>query len=303
MMPARKLRLSDFWTKPSYAAYVFILPSLLALTLFVLLPLAAAAGISMTNMNLFFTRHDFVGLANYRRVFTTARIGNSFLNTLSFMAMEVPLQVLMALFFASLLFKNTLFNRISRSTLFIPVVCSLTSISIIWSMILDPTIGYIPYLLSRLNLPSSGFLKDVRTAMPLLAFITAWKNFGHSMIILLAGMTGIDTQYYEASEMDGASPSRQFTAITLPMLAPTIGFCTITAMINALQMFDQAYVTTKGGPLNATETVVMYIYTRAFSAKYELGFSSAVAVILFLVIAAVSLTLNKGLDRYESKLY
>jgi len=302
-MRERKFSLSLFWTKPSWAAWAFIAPSVLLLFIFVLVPLGASVGISFTNLNMFFTKNDFVGFANYARAFSDKRSGNSFINTLYFMLMEVPLQILLALLFSSLLFKNTLFNRIGRSTLFIPVVCSLTSISIIWSMILDPTIGYIPYLLSLLRLPSSRFLKDVHAAMPLLAFITAWKNFGHSMVIMLAGMTGIDAQYYEAAEMDGASAFGRFTRITVPLLMPTIGFCAITALINALQMFDQAYVTTKGGPLNATETVVMYIYSRGFSSKYELGFASSIAVLLFAVIAVFSLTLNKGLDRYESHLF
>jgi multiple sugar transport system permease protein len=303
LVARRRDTVNNLLCRPEKAAYLFIAPSMLILTLFVVVPLVAALVISMTQLNLFFTKTNFIGFANYLKAFSTDRVWNSFKNTFYFVLLEVPAQVVLGLVVASALAANTRFNRVMRSIFFIPVVCSLTSISLIWSLILDPTIGMIPYSLTLLGLPKITFLKDPALAMPVLAFLTVWKNFGHTMIIIGAGLTGISSTYYEAARIDGANAFQQFMRVTVPLLLPAIGFCVVTNLIGSMQMFDQAYVTTRGGPLFKTETAVIYIYQRAFSQPFELGLASAISVMLFVVIAVLSLTANGIIRRRERNLY
>jgi multiple sugar transport system permease protein len=124
--------------------------------------------------------------------------------------------------------------------------------------------------------------------------MTAWKNFGMTMVILVAGIQGIPRSFYEAAELDGASSARRFLSITIPLLVPTIGFCVITNTIGSLQVFDQIYVMTGGGPLFSTETLVLYIYDVGFKSQpFELSYASAIAVLLFLIIMAVSTAFRK----------
>ncbi|MCE5342140.1 MAG: sugar ABC transporter permease [Eubacteriales bacterium] len=220
-----------------------------------------------------------------------------------FMLMEVPLQVTLGLFVAVLVSRASWFVRLARSVLFIPVVCSLTSISIIWSLILDPTIGIIPYYTQLLGLGKCTFLKDPNLAMPIIVFLSVWKNFGQTMVILLAGIQSINPTYYEAAMVEGAKPAQQFFRITLPLLLPNVAFCVITNLIGSMQVFDQVYVATRGGPMFRTETAVMYIYTRAFSAPFQLGYASAIATVLFVIIMILSLTLNRWFLKREEAVY
>ena len=176
----------DWFTKPAKAAYLFIMPSMLILFVFTLIPVVSSIGIGLFDLNMFFKNTAFSGLQNYVKLLGDRRVWNSFGNTLLFMVMEVPLQVALGLFVAALVSRTSWFTRLTRSVLFIPVVCSLTSISIIWSLILDPTIGIIPYYTQLLGLGKCSFLKDPNLAMPIIVFLSVWKNFGQTMVILLA---------------------------------------------------------------------------------------------------------------------
>lgn len=168
-------------------------------------------------------------------------------------------------------------------------------------MLLDPVLGTVPHFLVSLGLPRMEFLKDPALAMPSVILVTVWKNFGLSMVILLAGIQGIPESYYEAARIDGAGEWALFRHVTLPLLVPALGFCIVTNTIGSLQVFDQVFVMTRGGPLFRTETLVQYIYHRGFqSPPYNLGYASAIAQALFLMIAAVSLLLHKYLLTRET---
>ena len=276
---------------------------MLILLVFTIIPVISAVGISLFNMNMFFKDTAFVGLANYKKAFADPRVWNSFGNTLKFVLMEVPLQVAVGLFLAVLLSRRSWFTNAMRTVFFVPVICSLTSIGIIWSLILDPTIGILPYYLRCLGLGSCQFLKDPDLAMPIIVLLTVWKNAGHTMVILLAGINAINPAYYEAARVEGASAVRQFFSITLPLLLPNVAFCVVTNLIGSMQVFDQVYVATRGGPLFRTETAVMYIYSRAFSAPFALGYASSIAVVLFVIIMTLSLTLNTWFLKREEGIY
>ncbi len=295
--------MKDILNRPEKAAYLFILPSMIVLLVFTIVPVVSAVGISLFDMNMFFKDTKFIGFANYAKAFSDKRVWNSFGNTFRFVLMEVPLQVALGLFIAVLVSRTTWFTKFMRTVYFIPVICSLTSISIIWSLILDPTIGILSYYMRQLGLGQCQFLKDPNLAMPIIVLMTVWKNFGHTMVILLAGIQSISTVYYEAALVEGASPAKQFLYITLPLLLPNVAFCCVTNLIGSMQVFDQVYVATRGGPMFRTETAVQYIYSRAFASPFALGYASSIAVVLFIIIMVLSLTLNTWFIRREEAIY
>ena len=191
----------------------------------------------------------------------------------------------------------------ARSFYFIPVVCSMTAIGITWSMLLDANIGLLPYLLTKLGFEKISFFRDAKLALPTIIIMTVWKNFGYTMSILVTGILGISKSYYEAATIDGAGKIQQFFKITVPLLSQSIGFCIITNMIGSFQVFDQIYVTTQGGPLYKTETLVKYIYSTGFSAPYELGYSSAMSLMMFVIILICSLLMFKRISKKDATDY
>ena len=299
-MPKSLKSIQDFFNKPKGAAYLFILPAVLTLLVFVIVPLVYAVVISFQNLTIFLAPPKLVGLANFTRLLQDDRFWNALKNTFYFL-LEVPIQVIMGLLVAVFLSKNTVFRKFARTVFFIPTICSLTAIGIVWSFLLDAQIGILPYYLTQIGLPQMQFLSDPNLAMPTIILTTVWKNFGLTMMILIGGIQSVPITYYEASEIDGASPITQFFRITLPLLVPSLGFCIITNTIGSLQVFDQIYVMTQGGPLHSTETLVMYIYNVGFSTQpFDLSYASAIAVILFILIIVISLLTNNYLTRRET---
>lgn len=276
------------------AAYLFILPSMVILTVFVFIPLIASLVISLLNMNIFMNDISFAGLANFRKLFSDSRVSNATLNTVVFSLFQVPLQVGLALLLSMYVAKNNKYTKMLRSIYYLPFVCSMTAIGIVWSMLLDPNLGLVSYWLKQIGLESISFLKDPSLAMPTVIVITAWKGFGYTLTLITAAVLNISPSLYEAADIDGASAWTKFTHITIPGIFPTISFCIVTTTISSLQVFDQTYVMTQGGPLYKTETLVQYIYDRGFqTAPYDLGYASAISVYLFAIIAVVTFVLRK----------
>ncbi|WMC91574.1 carbohydrate ABC transporter permease [Kineothrix sp. MB12-C1] len=282
-----------YWNKPDKVAYIFMLPSLLVLLIFAVIPLVTSLIISLFDMNIFFTDTAFAGVTNFARIFQDKRFWNALLNTVVFVVFEVPLQIVIGLLVANALVKATFFNKVARSIFFLPVVCSMAAVGIVWSILLDTNIGFVPYLLEQVGIHNATFFRNAKTAMPTVVAMTIWKNFGYTMSILVVGIQGISRSYYEAAEIDGAGRMAQFFRITLPLLRPTLGFCMITNTIGSLQVFDQVYVTTQGGPQFKTETLVQYIYKTGFNDPYDLGYACALSVILLCVILVISLPMYK----------
>lgn len=276
------------------SAYLFILPSMIILSVFVFIPLIASFVISITDMNIFMKDIRFVGIKNFTRLFEDGRVSNATFNSLYFTLLEVPLQVGLALLLTVCLSKNNRYSKLLRSVYYLPFVCSMTAIGIVWSMLLDPNMGLVAYWLKQAGFETIAFLKDPKFAMPTVIVVTAWKGFGYTLTLLAAAVLNISQSLYEAAEMDGAGSFSKFIHITIPGIWPTISFCIVTSTIGAMQMFDQAYVMTQGGPLNKTETVVQYIYDRGFqTAPYDLGYASAISVYLFIIVAVMTFVLRK----------
>ncbi len=279
--------------EPTKIAYIFLLPSLLVLFVFAVIPLISAIVIAFMNMDIFFTDIFFSGFENFKNIFSDSRFWNALRNTVVFAVIEVPIQIGLGLIVANALSSTSWFCKVSRTIFFIPVVCSMAAVGIIWSILLDGNIGFIPYILNKLGIEGLNFFRDPRTAMGTVIAMTVWKNFGYTMSILVVGIQGIPHSYYEAADIDGANKLQQFFRITIPSLSASLGFCMITNLIGSLQVFDQVYVTTQGGPQFKTETLVQYIYKTGFSYPFNLGYASAMSILLLILILCLSFPLYR----------
>ena len=298
MKESKFSKVRAYWNKPGHAAYLFIAPALLIIFLFVVVPLISSFVISLTNMDIFMRDIQFIGLENFKKSFEEERVWNAFVNTFKYVVLSVPIQIGLSLILAFWLFRSDRFSKLMRSVYFMPLICSFASLGIMFKMFFGSAVGYFPYVVSLITkngVPS--FWSDVKYAFPLIIFISVWKKFGQSLIILVAGINSISESYFEAARIDGASKRQVFVYVTIPMLWPTLSFVIVTTVIGAMQVFDVVFVTTGGGPLNSTETIVQYIYSRGFGNSYDLGYASALSVELFFVIALITVLTRKYTDR------
>ena len=287
--------------KNQKTAYLFILPSMIVLTVFVFIPLVSAFVISMMNMDLYMKDITFAGIGNYLKMFQDARVLNATKNTLIFTVMEVPVQILVALVLTMFMQKNTKLHKFLRASFYIPYVCSMTAISILWSMLLNSNSGMLAYLLKKIGIVMPNLMSDPTYAMAVIIMVTVWRNFGYTLTIITAATLDIPYSLYEAADLDGATGLKKFLYITIPSIKQTIGFCAVTTFILAFQAFDQIYVMTGGGPQHKTETLVSYIYDRGFKTEHDLGYASAISVYLFIIIAIITVCMRKYISRKEEQ--
>lgn len=293
-------KLYRYWNRPSRCAYVFLAPSLVLLTLFCVVPLVMAFVLSLFDVNMTVSKFAFVGFGNFIEAFADKRFLNSLKVTAVFTLVELPVQVFVSMIIAAFLTKNTLRNKFYRAVYFLPVICSATAIGIMWKMILNANIGFIPYVLRMLGMGRINFLNTPKLTIYVVAFISIWRSFGISAIIYVTAIQQIDASLYEASEIDGAGKVRQFFAITVPSIRPTFWYILMTRFAGALQIFDIIYTTTNGGPNYTTESTVSYIYTRAFTSAGRMGYASALSVVLFSIIMAVTIVLYGRMNREDA---
>ena len=270
----------EYWNKPAHIAYLFIAPAMILLLLFNIIPLIASLVISTFDVSMTLNDARFVGLGNFVEAFHDSRFWNSMWVTIKWTLVEMPIQVLVALLLAALLTKNTWFNKLCRGVYFLPIICSATAVSIMWRIILNSNVGYITFLLNKLGFGKINFMNNPGVTFYVIVFMSVWKSFGISTIILVSAMQNVPRVLYEAAELDRAGKIRQFFSITLPGIAPSLWYVVMTRIIGSLQVFDIVYTTTGGGPNFTTETLVTYIYTRAFEVN-RMGYATAVSECLF----------------------
>ncbi|WP_240741841.1 carbohydrate ABC transporter permease [Deinococcus sp. KSM4-11] len=271
------------------SAWLFLAPSLVLFAVFVLLPVLAAFGISFTSWDLFTAPH-FAGFENYRQLLFEDKLFHKVLgNTALYVVWTVPIQMALAFIVALLLNRGVWGQNALRVIYFLPVVSSTVAVALIWSWIFNSNFGILNALLSRLGVQDlPGWLNSSRYALPALIIVAIWQGLGYSMVLFLAGLQGISRDAYEAGEIDGAVGWKKHRYITLPLLSPTTFFVTIVSLIGSFQVFDLAFVMTQGGPANATNTIVYYVYQNAFQ-FYRMGYASAAAMILFAIILTFTL--------------
>jgi multiple sugar transport system permease protein len=285
---ARERREHGRWPRLSLArqeeliAYAFILPSLLGFLVFLVVPMIASLGLSFYDWELL-TPPSFIGLKNFADLLNDRVFSVVVLNTLYYTLGLVPLNLIVSLGLAVWLNTRLRGLTLYRSAFFLPVVTVTVAVALIWRWMYEPRAGIIDAGLRAVGLPGPAWLGDPHWAMPAIILMSVWKGFGYNMVLFLAGLQGIPPSIYEAAMIDGANAWQRFWRITLPLLSPVIFLAVVLTVISSFQVFDQALVMTNGGPANATNTIVLYIYQNGFQ-YFRMGYASAIAWILFGVI-------------------
>jgi len=278
----------------AWAGWAFLAPALAVILLFFVLPVLGGLALSLTNFDIYAIGDPatarFVGLENYRALVTSPVFWRSMGNTFYFVLLAGPLSVALSLL-AALLVNSPLarWRGLFRTVYFAPVVTTLVAVAVVWRYLYHPRFGLLNRALEAVGIEAIDWLGDPRTAMPAIILVAVWKSFGYNMVIFVAGLQAIPVSLYEAARIDGAGFWRRFWHITVPGLKPTFLFVGLTTMIGYFQLFAEPYVMTAGGgPLNATLSVVLYMYKEGFR-WWNMGYAAAVAFALFLVILAATL--------------
>jgi multiple sugar transport system permease protein len=277
-------------TRRTAVAWLFLTPFTLVFVLYTLIPTVSALGFSLTDLQGMDLRHplsvDFIGLANYARLFQDPVFRQDLVNTAVFVAVGVPLT--MGIGFALAVALNSGIRRLRgvlRTVFFAPVVTNVVAVAMIWQYAFNAN-GTVNTVLGSLGFAGPNWLGDQQSAMPVVILLGVWRNFGTAMVLFLAGLQSIPQDVYEAAALDGAGWWRSLRHITLPLLAPTTLMVSVLLTVFYLQVFDEPYLLTNGGPLGSTESVALYTY-HEFGAG-EFGMSSAASFVMLVLVAVVS---------------
>lgn len=286
---ARVKREMRMLTQERLSGYLFILPAVLLLTVFLILPILASIVLVFTDYNLL-TPPRWIGFDNLSRLFSDKRMMTTYWNSFRITIGATALNNILGLLLAMGVNRKMpgVLRYLLRTSFFFPVLITTASMAVVWRFILTQDRGILNYLLQQIGLPPVPWLSSVRWAIPSVILYDVWKSCGYLMVLYLAGLQGVPEVLYEAAKIDGANRWQLTRYITLPLITPTAFFCIVISLIGAFQIFDNAYVLTEGGPGDASRTIAMYIYEMAFK-RYEMGYASAVALSLLIVL--VSLTL------------
>lgn len=276
--------------------WVFLAPTLVGLLFGSLGPVAAAVAVSFTDWDVI-TPPSFAGFDNYTRLFTDPTFRKALVNTVYYVGVMVPASTVLGLLLAILMDQKLRAITWYRTAYFLPVVSSTVAVALVWSWIYAKDFGLLNYFLRLIDVEPVAWLSSSKWAMPAVIIMSVWGNVGQGMIIFLAGLQSISTTYYEAAEVDGANSWQKFGRITLPLITPSVFFYFIITMIDAFQTFEQIYIMTRGGPANATTTIVYYIYRNAFR-NFKMGYASTQAIVLFLIIMVLTLIYWRSQERW-----
>ena len=269
-------------------AYILILPTIIGLIVFTASPVLASLYYSFTRWNLLSTP-KWQAFDNYIELITEDPLfWITIKNTAYYVLGTVPTGTVLALFLAIALNQKIRFVAVFRTIYFLPVVSSVVAISVLWLWLYQSDFGLINELLRFMGFRGVRWLSSVTWAMPAIMIMSIWHGLGYNIVIFIAGLQGIPQDYYEAATVDGANSWHKFINITIPLLSPVTFFVLTLSVINSFQVFAQAYVMTRGGPVNATKTIVYYLFQQGFE-NFHMGYASALAYVLFVII--VSLTL------------
>ncbi|MGC0333971.1 multiple sugar transport system permease protein [Streptomyces sp. SAI-170] len=269
-------------------AALFLAPTVLGIVVFTVVPIVGSVVLSLFHWNVI-DPPRFAGADNYREVFGDETVLISFGNTLLFMVLAVALQLLIALVLALAVNGRmpVWLRSVFRSAFFFPLVLSAASISVVMKYLFNQDFGVVNWLIGLVGIDPVPWLTSESGAMAAVILVYVWQQFGFSFLLFVGGLNNIPKEVHEASALDGATGLRKHLSITLPLLSPTLLVASVVGIINALQVFEQPYVLTNGGPGDATRTVVMVIYENAFE-QLRFGQASAVGVLLFVLIMAVT---------------
>lgn len=268
--------------------YAIVLPKVILFAAILLVPFIGAFYISLHEWEPLAQSHPFVGLDNYVRLFNDPVFWEAVINTALYSLALLVFDVPIALGLALLLNMNLRGTKFYSAAIFLPVVTSWVVVSLIWTWLYNPEYGLLNTILGSIGLPQLSWLQSSSTALASIALMSVWKHIGFNMVIFLAGLKGIPDELYEAAIVDGANRWQRFRNITLPLLKPTTFFVVIVTLIFSFRVYTQVFVMTRGGPAQSTYTIVYYFWQMGFQ-EFEMGYASAIAVVLFLLVFGLSM--------------
>ena len=288
--------------REAFVGYFFILPFLVGFLLFHMLPLLSSVAISMTDLSFISNVSDvrFVGADHFLRMWDDERFVDSLGRSFWFTALYVPTVIVASLAVAFLINARIRFKHAVRTAIFLPYVSNFVAIAVVWAMLLDVRDGPVNATLLALGVETPPlWLLAPDSVIPTIVLILSWQNIGFFMIVYLAALQDVPREMYEAATMDGATGFQKLRWITLPSISPTTFLLVITAVINSFQNFGPIQVLTKGGPGQASTTLSVNIYQETF-VNYRIGYSTAQAIVLFLIILAITAIQWRGQKKWVS---
>jgi sn-glycerol 3-phosphate transport system permease protein len=277
-------------------ALLYLAPSLLLFGVFVFVPLARTIYLSLFSTNPLGNPRTFIGLDWYGELLSSGAFPRALGTTFWFALYTVPGGIVLALLLAVLANRRLRAVGVFRTFFSSTIAVSLAVAATIWALLFNPSVGLLNFVLSSLRLPPIGWLTDTGPALVSIALVTIWSALGFNTIVLLSGLQSIPEELYESAKIDGATGPRIFQHITVPMLSPSLFFLLVVNTIQVLQAFTQIHVLTRGGPVDATTTLVYSIYLDAF-VNFQFGYASAQSLVLFLVILVLTLIQFQVVER------
>lgn len=303
--PSTRMRKQKRWSitkRQQLFGMLFAAPAAVGFLLFTIGPMIASLILSLTNYRPAASTIEFVGIANYTRLFTGTDplFYKSLRVTFSYVFMAIPMAIVVSFMLAMLLNQDFRGKTIFRSIFYLPTIVPTVATAMIWTWLLDPDLGLLNEVLRSIGLPTSLWIYAESSVIPSLSVMNLW-TCGGTMVIFLAGLQGVSRNLYEAIDIDGGNAWHRFRYITIPMMTPTIFYNLVMGLINGFQSFTQAFIMTQGGPNNGSLFYVYYLYRKAFEHQ-EMGAASAVAWVLFSIIMIITLLIfrtAKGWVYYE----
>jgi multiple sugar transport system permease protein len=280
-------------------AMIFLAPATLGFVVFYIWPTLRGAYLSFTEYSLL-SAPDFNGLANYERMVQDSFFWNALVVTVEYVVINIGVQTILAVGIAMLMYRLTQSITI-RAVVLLPYLVANVVVALVWYWMLDFQVGIVNRGLTWLGIDPIAFFGESQWAIPTIAGINVWRHMGYTALLVFAGLQMIPKYVYEAAEVDGSTEWKTFWRITLPLLRPVLVMVLVVTMIGSFQIFDTVAVTTQGGPINASRVIYFYIYERAFT-RFDFGYASAMAMVLFAILALVSLLQLRLLRAKESDL-
>lgn len=276
--------------------YIYILPAMFFLGLFVIYPLIDVVVRSFQKWNMI-TEPTWVGWANYAYNFQRAEFQDAILHTIIYAVFVVGLGLTLATLLAVWLSKNTFINNLTRNVMFMPHVIALLSVAMVWAWIMNKDNGLLNMVLHFFGLPPLKWIDSSSTAMMSVIIVALWKAIGYNTMLIYAAIQNVPVELYEAADLDNASSAKKFFKITLPMISPQMFMLLITATTGSFRVFDTIRVMTRGGPGTSTQVLVYYIYKQAFTLQGKVGYAFSAAVVLMLMIGVVTVAYFRILSK------
>jgi multiple sugar transport system permease protein len=281
-------------------ALIFILPALLGFAVFFVWPTIRGFYLSFTNYDGSKRPPVWVGLENYKKMFSDAVLGNSLLVTLEYVVINIVVQTILAVAIAVLM-QRVAKSMLIRGALLFPYLIANVIVALVWFWMLDPSIGIVNVMLEKIGLNGQSWFGDANLVIPTIALVNVWRYMGYTALLIFAGLQTIPASVYEAASLDGAGEFKTFWRITLPLLRPVLVLVLITSVTGSFQVFDTVSVTSKGGPANASNVIQYYIVNEAIT-RSHFGYGAAISVLLFFILIVVALFQFKFLRGRESDL-